>query len=120
MWLMNYGQVGVIIMAKYISADELITNFDTMKNPDSEFATDDYIDGFSDGVSAAIKELKTMSTTDVVEVVRCKDCKYAHYWYGNDDLGNTKYLCHYIEYDNFYPDVFADDFCSYGERKELK
>lgn len=99
-------------MAEYISADELIANFDTMKNPDSEFATDDYIDGFSDGVSAAIKELKTMSTTDVVEVVRCKDCQYAHCYYGNDDLGNTAYIC-----DMFDTKVYFNDFCSRGEKR---
>ena len=59
-----------------------------------------------------------IGVNDRVEVVRCKDCQYAHYWYGNDTLGNAKYLCHYIEYDNFYPDVFADDFCSRGEKRD--
>ena len=58
-----------------------------------------------------------LSNVDYAKVVKCKDCKYAHYWYGNDTLGNTKYLCHYIEYDKFYPDVFADDFCSRGEKR---
>lgn len=55
-------------MAKYINADEFATNLDTMRNPDSKFATDDYIDGFSDGISAAIKELEAFPTTDVAPV----------------------------------------------------
>ena len=57
---------------KYINADELYINLDTMKNPDSEFATDDYIDGFSDGISAAIKELEAFPTADVQPVAHSK------------------------------------------------
>lgn len=55
--------------AKYIDVKELSIILDTMKNPDSEFATDDYIDGFSDGISAAIKELEAFPTADVAPVV---------------------------------------------------
>ena len=40
-----------------------------MKNPDTEFATDDYIDGFSDGISAAIKELEAFPPFAVAPVV---------------------------------------------------
>ena len=60
-----------------------------MKNPDTEFATDDYIDGFSDGISAAIKELEAFPTADVAPVrhgywieckygltFECSECKY--------------------------------------------
>ena len=51
---------------------------------------------------------------DVVEVVRCKDCE--HYKpqpkYKNSE---TKYCCR-----SAYVRVNADDFCSYGERKEEK
>ena len=54
--------------AKYIDVKELSIILDTMKNPDSEFATDDYIDGFSDGISAAIKELEAFPTADVAPV----------------------------------------------------
>ena len=55
--------------AKYIDVKELSIILDIMKNPDSEFATDDYIDGFSDGISAAIKELEAFPTADVAPVV---------------------------------------------------
>ena len=75
--------------AKYIDVKELSIILDTMKNPDSEFATDDYIDGFSDGISAAIKELEAFPTADVAPVrhgywieckygltFECSECKY--------------------------------------------
>lgn len=54
--------------AKYINVKELSIILDIMRNPDSEFATDDYIDGFSDGISAAIKELEAFPTADVEPV----------------------------------------------------
>ena len=50
------------------------------------------------------------STADVVEVVRCKDCKY---WQDNND-GYPHEECRWGNGET--PD--ADDFCSYGERKE--
>ena len=46
--------------------------------------------------------------TDMVRVVRCKDCK--HY----RKEGN----CSYFGYYTYMPDVEEDDFCSYGERDE--
>lgn len=48
-------------------------------------------------------------TIDAVEVVRCKDCKYL----GIKDLvyGYCKYRMTGI--------IMPDDYCSYGERKEL-
>lgn len=94
---------------KYINADELYINLDTMKNPDTEFATDDYIDGFSDGISAVIKELEIMPVADVLPVVRCKDCKY--YETGK----NYEPYCNHI---NGLDEAKDNDFCSYGERKE--
>lgn len=52
---------------------------------------------------------------DVVEVVRCKDCKYSEHWY------RDKRLCRlwYGEEKPSAPiDVFDDGFCNYGERRE--
>lgn len=45
--------------------------------------------------------------TDVVPVVRCKDCE--HY-----DKGG----CKHFGYHTYTPDVDEDDFCSYGRRKD--
>jgi hypothetical protein len=54
-------------------------------------------------------------TADVVEVVRCKDCKFWGIPHAND-VEKSHYCCR----DNMWcmPLRFADDFCSYGERKE--
>ena len=57
-----------------------------------------------------------IGVTDRVEVVRCKDCKYAQYWYGNDKLGNETFLCYFLAEEGIK--MFADDFCSRGERRE--
>lgn len=48
-------------------------------------------------------------TPDVVEVVRCRDCK--HY-----DSGT----CNHFGYYTYAPDVDEDDYCSYGERRKTK
>ena len=52
-------------------------------------------------------ELEDASDVDVVEVVRCKDCK----WYKRKN-GNI-YECSYLE-----APMDDDDFCSWGERRE--
>ena len=44
------------------------------------------------------------------ELIRCKDCKYSKWWYGN------KYLCFLWQEDGI--NVFSDGFCNYGRRKE--
>jgi hypothetical protein len=52
----------------------------------------------------------TLPSADVVQVVRCKDCRKCSYdslfdhWWCNMTLGTRR--------------VKHDDFCSYGERKE--
>lgn len=86
---------------KYINADKLIEYFrDTVINE-----TDDAI--------ATIRDYLAMSSADVIEVVRCRDCKY----------GKKR-----EKYDGILPwcDMFCvahrgfmrgNDFCYYGERK---
>ncbi len=59
---------------------------------------------------SAIEELP--SAADVVEVVRCRDCRYGEE--GFDPIGFIE--CVYCEKMN---DVWGlDDYCSYGERRE--
>jgi hypothetical protein len=54
--------------------------------------------------------IENAPTVDAVEVVRCKDCKHWGYVVG---------CGHYCEcYANQMADTEADDFCSYGERKD--
>ena len=83
-------------MSRYIDADVLID--DLLHNR-----------GFYPAmVSAAIKNTPT---ADVVEVVRCKDCRW--YLTANWD-GTILYGCDCTE---GLKDVEPNGFCSYGERK---
>ena len=107
-------------MAKHINVDELFTKLDMIGNPDSEFATDDYIDGFSDGVSAAMKVVEEATpTADVVEVVRCMDCKYYKVEI-TDPFGGINSQLHLCMKNYPYKTVMVNryDFCSRAERKE--
>ena len=60
------------------------------------------------GLAVAKRIADKISTADVVEVVRCKDCRHYVAEYCTRDIKsrtNMFYMC-------------ADDFCSYGERKD--
>ena len=58
----------------------------------------------------AILRVKEAPAADVMEVVRCRECKYR---FGNN--GHSKNGCPIIDANIWMDD---DDFCSYGERKE--
>lgn len=66
-------------------------------------------------ISAAERVINRIPHEDVVEVTRCKDCKHWCIQEGNDV--NQSYFC---SRDKMWcmPTRKADDFCSYGERKE--
>ncbi len=56
--------------------------------------------------------LDGMKAADVVEVVRCKDCKYyTTEDFDGDILCGCKVYCAML-------DITPDGFCSYGERKD--
>ena len=61
-----------------------------------------YVDAF---------QIVNASTVDAVEVVRCRDCKHWH---------KETLFCDYMPYGEAQERVnwYADDFCSYGERKD--
>lgn len=50
-------------------------------------------------------------SNDLVEVVRCKDCKYGV-------EGITQNFCCYFADDYSHNIIMPDDFCSRGERKD--
>ena len=85
-------------MPRYIDADALI--FFGFDNPDDdnlfEFVPKEFIDN--------------APTADVVEVVRCKDCKYGEI---DDEDFPTQYFC------NNHGCAWNDEnhYCSYGERR---
>lgn len=60
------------------------------------------------------EEIQQFTKSDVVEVVRCKDCGRAEEL-GNPIQGSTFLVC---KYHPFTPIAGRDDFCSYGVRKE--
>ena len=70
-----------------------------------------------------VDDIEALPAADVVEVVRCKDCKS---WdeAGVDPITNYHlgYCRHYQWQDKEYCDreTADNDFCSYGERKEQK
>lgn len=51
---------------------------------------------------------------DVIEVVRCGECEYWKCNPNTDEYG----VCKKVSYDDFEVVMDADDFCSYGEKKE--
>lgn len=69
-----------------------------------------YHDSGWNGASVAAKvEIGKIPAADVVEVVRCKDCKHASFLYSCGGY-MCKKGCGATKSEN--------DFCSYGERKE--
>ena len=58
-----------------------------------------------------VKCIERQPTADVVEVVRCRDCKY----WGGVTYG---YVCRNFSGIDTKSCTAADDFCSYGERRE--
>lgn len=77
----------------------------------------DYLTGYISALSVVEGAIAEQPATDVMEVVRCKDCK--HY-----SSNKPKSQLHRSGYCLLNEDVTDDrreetDFCSYGERKEF-
>ena len=94
-------------MAKYIDADELLN---ALQGQVSEVCNKIPYDKevftiLHDRQMEIYNLIEKQPTADVVEVVRCADCKYQ----GNDDECPLLSLAAYTE---------PDDFCSYGKRAE--
>ena len=86
---------------RLVDADVFIRDLTAMKSVYDAIALD-----------GMIKALKDAPTVDAVEVVRCKDCK----WYAPNNGGSWLGCA----FDTRHPDDVpkAEDFCSYGERKD--
>lgn len=88
-------------MSRYIDADALLEHLE--KDPLFPLVE-------RHGISDVIK---SFPTADVVEVIRCKDCRWwksIYSWNGKEHK-----VCVREPYE---PPREADDFCSYGERRE--
>lgn len=133
-------------MPEYIERENLLDGIsspesgfdDTIENLIFEHNLDFLHDNDEDEVRAFAKELigkvknyiSTEPTADVVEVVRCRDCKFATELDKHCELSRaiykhcsllrgepTDYVWHkYKRYYKNYSLVEADDYCSYGER----
>lgn len=62
------------------------------------------------------QSIMALPTADVVEVVRCKDCKHCDVIYPLKCAGAEAITVYFCGFNNVPRK--ADDFCSYGERKE--
>lgn len=108
-------------MARYIDADkaiELIKNYG--KGAISDGLTT--LDAVDDIVYLA-KGVDLIPTADVVEVVRCKDCKhfmeYSEEYHGKVESADGDCFLRFINsVDKQFQAVCCNDFCSYGKRKE--
>jgi len=93
-------------MSKYINADELIKAIET------ELWDWKTVDGIKSStvLKQTISDIKNMPSADVVEVVRCKDCRYAM-----PEGRENVYICKAMTNPSY---CLADDYCSCGERKD--
>ena len=94
-------------MAKYGDIDKAINKLES-----NCVRCIDYLNCTHCHIDKVINELKSIPTADVVEVVRCKDCKWFEPYEGEEHKGNCAELV------GLESCVYEDDFCSYGERRE--
>lgn len=93
-------------MAEYIDREALRTTYTKWRNIQAKI-DDDYGYGLMDDV---LRELNAQPAVDAVPVVRCRGCIY---WQDNNG-GYPHPECRWGNGET--PD--ADDFCSYGERRD--
>lgn len=69
--------------------------------------------GINGAITGALLEVENIPAADVVEVVRCKDCKY-YGWEQEPCHGRVERFC---KLHKGLVAVNKETFCSYGERK---
>lgn len=95
-------------MGRYIDADKLIIHKFTAQEASHNDMCGAYRQGWNDAIDAVVDN---EPTADVVEVVRCQNCKH---WEGEYRNGFW-----YFEQCSLNDHVASsDDFCSYGERAD--
>ena len=97
-------------MARYIDADLLIKKIFPLGMID---------DGnFPVNAKAVKVTIDKLSTADVAEVVRCKDCRYCELIYPEKELNKEPTPVYYCKV--YKCDKQPTDFCSYGKKKRAK
>lgn len=98
-------------MSRYIDADMAIDEIikDMCGVPDVD-----------EGLHTAISELRLMPIADVVEVVRCEDCKHqGKLFHADARRKDGGYYIYWCDLNDGYSHVCVDDdYCSRGERRE--
>lgn len=99
-------------MARYIDADALIEKMQKSREVQQKYAT------FREAKQTDffIGAIKTIPAADLVEVVRCKECKRCELRYPAKAIGEEATEGYWCHLNQRY--VKSTDFCSGGERKE--
>ena len=98
-------------MARYIDADLLLKDI----SESVVFSVRGSNSPELRGARKIIGRIKEAPTADVAEVVRCKDCKRC---FEKRTKRNNQLMRFCMRMDGNEYQVNANDFCSYGERKE--
>lgn len=106
-------------MPRYVDVENISKLFNKKYNETKKLISDGeyHLDNLAEGFTEADRIIRNMPVADVVEVVRCKDCEY---WQDKNSKG-TQGICLCGEKEMNYGGEFysfANDFCSYGKRKE--
>lgn len=59
-----------------------------------------------------------MKTAPSIDIVMCKECKHLDIEYVENEHGKDDEYPMCLRFEDYTFDVKADDFCSYGERKD--
>jgi hypothetical protein len=97
----------VLTMAEYINREELLKDI----NDSVRFSTRNGVSAELRGAHKIVDCIRSAPACDVVEVVRCKDCKHFCPYEGEEHKGDCAELV------GLESCVYEDDYCSYGERR---
>lgn len=110
--LIDYDEIRRLFDAQYKETVRLIHDGET------------HLDNLAEGFTEADRIIQKIQSVDAVEVVRCKECRFAKPYERMD--GKTGYYCqfcgHSFKYGTNWERLYnpvkeSDDFCSYGERR---
>ena len=101
-------------MARYIDAELLIDKLEEkMRTAQEPYQLTDGEKNFNFGLELATEIAFNMQTADVVEVVRCKDCK----WYDPTSPSGTMMPIAYECKRRYKAYNLPEFYCAYGERR---
>ena len=89
-------------MAEYINREELLKDIEDSVR----FSTRNGVSAELRGAHKIVDRIRSAPAVDVVEVVRCKDCRHYHHGACTNDFALNL--------------MRENDYCSYGERRAEK